>query len=339
MGGAAGAAALGVPTILVAAESAPKTGMLQRRPLGRTGMKVSVVGFPGLVLYKHDQEKCTAALHSAFDRGVNFFDVAPAYGTGDAEIKMGIGLQGLDRRKYYLACKTKKRDKAGAQMELERSLQRLKTDYFDLYQLHHLVRPAEVTDACGAEGAMEVALKAKKEGKIRFIGFSAHTTKSALQALKAFKFDTVMFPINFVEYYLRDFGKEVLALAGEQGAGVISIKPISWGRWPKEGQRTREWWYNSVEEPRQVELAMRFVLSQKGVATALPTSFLDLLDKTVEAAKGFKPLDGEAETELKQMAANRESLFLAEERQVALNLKKWTPVYPDSPYEAGSTLG
>jgi len=312
--------------MIMATEPAPAPGELPRRPLGRTGMKVSVVGFPGLALAKLDQEQCTAGLHRAFDRGVNFFDVAPAYGTGDAEIKMGIGLQGLDRSKYYLACKTKKRDKAGAQIELERSLQRLKTDYFDLYQLHHLVRPAEVTDAFGAEGAMELALKAKQEGKIKFIGFSAHTTKSALQAMKAFKFDTVMFPINFVEYYLRDFGKEVLALAAERGAGVISIKPISWGSWPKEGRRTRQWWYKSVEEPRQIELAMRFVLSQQGVATALPTSFLDLLDKTIAAAKVFKPLDSEAETELKQMAANRESLFLAEERQVALNLKEQTSV-------------
>ena len=84
---------------------------------------------------------------------------------------------------------------------------------------------------------------------------------------------------------------------------------------------------------------MRFVLSQKGVATALPNSFLDLLDKTIEAAKVFKPLDAEAEAELKQMAASRESLFLAEERQVALNLKDWTPVYPDSPYEADSAMG
>ncbi len=339
LGGATGAAALGLPEILAAAESAPASAELQRRPLGRTGMKVSVVGFPGLALTKYDQEKCTTALHSAFDRGVNLFDVAPAYGNGDAEIKMGIGLQGLDRGKYYLTCKTKKRDKAGAQAELERSLQRLKTDHFDVYQLHHLVRPSEVTDACGAEGAMEVALKAKKEGKVRFIGFSAHTTKGAVQALKAFPFDTVMFPINFVEYYLRDFGKEVLALAAERGAGVMAIKPISWGQWPKEGGRTREWWYNSVEEPHQVELAMRFVLSQQGVATALPTSFLDLLDKTIAAAKAFKSLDGEAEVELKRMAANRESLFLAEERQVALNLKDWTPVYPDSPHEGGSAVG
>jgi hypothetical protein len=88
VGGAAGAAALGVPEIFLAAEPAPKAGELPRRPLGRTGMEVSVVGFPGLVLTKHDQEKGTAALHSAFDRGVNLFDVAPAYGDGEAEAEL-----------------------------------------------------------------------------------------------------------------------------------------------------------------------------------------------------------------------------------------------------------
>ncbi len=75
------------------------------------------------------------------------------------------------------------------------------------------------------------------------------------------------------------------------------------------------------------------------MATALPTSFIDLLDKTIDAAKAFKPLDAVAEAELKQMAANRESIFLAEERQVALNLEQWTPVYPDSPHESGTAVG
>ena len=84
---------------------------------------------------------------------------------------MGIGLQGLDRSKYFLACKTKKRDKEGAREELEHSLKLLKTDHFDLYQLHHLVRPAEVKQALGPGGAMETILKAKEEGKIKYIGF------------------------------------------------------------------------------------------------------------------------------------------------------------------------
>jgi aryl-alcohol dehydrogenase-like predicted oxidoreductase len=333
VGGAAGVAALSTHGMF-AEEKAQETSQgLPRRTLGRTGVKLSVVGFPGLSLWHCDQEKGTVALHNAFERGVNYFDVAPNYGNGDAEIKMGIGLQGVDRSKYFLACKTHKRDKEGAQMELERSLQRLKTDHFDLYQLHHLVRPAEVKEIFGPDGAMEVILKAKEQGKVKYIGFSAHTTKSALEAMKTFKFDTVMFPINFVEFYTRGFGKEVLALANEQGAGVLAIKPLSWGTWPKDGKKTREWWYNSVEDPDQVELAVRFSLSQKGVVAAIPTSFVDLFDKTITAAKNFRQLDAPAVAKLQEMAANRESIFLNDEKQVAMNQPHGSPIYPQNPHE------
>jgi len=332
VGGVAGAAALGGSGVF-ADDSALPTGDLPKRTLGRTGASLSVVGFPGLALTKCDQDQGTAALHAAFDRGVNYFDVAPNYGNGDAEIKMGVGLQGLDRSKYFLACKTHNRDKEGARLELERSLQRLKTDHFDLYQLHHLVRPAEVKQVFEPDGAMETILEARKAGKIRHLGFSAHTTKSALDAMNRYRFDTVMFPINFVEYYTRGFGKEVLALANEQGVGVICIKPLSWGTWPKEGKKTREWWYSSVEHPEEIQLAVRFSLSQKGVVTVIPTSFVDLFEKTVLAARQFKPLDSAGAERLQQMASNRESIFLNEEKQVALNSPYWKPVYPGSPHE------
>jgi len=333
VGGAAGAAALGLPPILGAEETVEKVAGLPRRALGRTGQKLSVVGFPGLALIHYDQDKCTAALHDAFERGVNYFDVAPAYGEGQCETRMGIGLQGLDRSRYFLACKTKKRDRDGARKELEQSLKLLKTDHFDLYQMHHLVTPAQVQEALGPGGAVETFLKAKEEGKVRWMGFSAHTTKAALAVMKGFKFDTVMFPINFVEYYTRGFGQEVLALAQEQGAAVLAIKPLSWGTWPKDVRKTREWWYRSVEELKDIELAMRFTLSQPGVVAGIPPSFLDLVDRTIEAARSFQPLDAPAAERLKEMAANRESIFLPEERQVALNLPHWKPVYPDSPHE------
>jgi predicted aldo/keto reductase-like oxidoreductase len=328
VGGAAGAAAFGVPQIFAAEEPIERVSGMPRRVLGRTGVKLSVVGFPGLALTKCDQEKGTAALHDAFERGVNYFDVAPNYGNGDAEIKMGVGMQGIDRSKYFLACKTHKRDKEGAQMELDRSLQRLKTDHFDLYQLHHLVKPAEVDQVFGDEGAMDVILKAKEQGKLKYIGFSAHTTKGALKAMKQFKFDTVMFPINFVEFYNRNFGKEILELANEQGAGVIAIKPLSWGMYPKDQPKNRDWWYSSVEEQHQIELAIRFTLSQKGVVAGIPTSFIELLDKTIEAAKAYKPLDTAAAEQLQHMAENRESIFLNEEKQVAFNHPHVNPMYP-----------
>lgn len=333
VGGAAGVAALGVPPMFAADEPLEKVAGLPRRVLGRTGQKLSIVGFPGLALVHYDQEKCTAALHDAFARGVNYFDVAPAYGEGKCETRMGIGLQGLDRSKYFLACKTKKRDAEGARQELETSLKLLKTDHFDLYQLHHLVRPAEAKQALGPGGALEAILKARDAGKLKWIGFSAHTTKGALEAMKAFKFDTVMFPLNFVEYYNRGFGKEVLELANQQGAALISIKPLSWGAWPKDMKRTREWWYRSVEELKDIELAMRFTLSLKGVVAGIPPSFLDLLDRTIEGARSFRALDEAGAEKLKQMAANCDSIFAREEQQVALNLPHWTPVYPDCPHE------
>ncbi len=333
VGGAAGVAALGVPDFLAADEPVEKVAGLPRRTLGRTGQRLSVVGFPGLGLMRGEQKECTAALHSAFERGVNYFDVAPAYDNGECEKKMGVGLQGLDRAKYFLACKSKKRDAEGIRVELERSLDRLKTDHFDLYQLHHLVRPADVKQALGPGGAMETVLKAREQGKVKYIGFSAHTTKAALEAMNGFRFDTVMFPINFVEYYNRDFGREVLALAAEQGAGVLAIKPLSWGTWPKEGTRTRQWWYRSVEEPADVELAVRFALSQKQVVAGIPPSYFDLLDKIIEASKVFKPLDDAAVARLKDMAKDQGSLVINEEKQVALNQSHWHSPYPERPHE------
>lgn len=330
VGGAVGVAAFGFPELVWANEPLEKVEGLPRRPLGKTGVKLSIVGFPGLALVHHEQEKCTAAVHDAFERGVNFFDVAPAYGNGQCETRLGIALQGLDRSKYFLACKTKKRDAEGCRKELENSLRTLKTDHFDLYQLHHLAKPSEVEEALGPNGAMSVILKAKEEGKIKHIGYSAHTTKAALAVMKGFRFDTVMFPINFVEYYTRGFGKEVLALANEQGCGVLAIKPLSWGAWPKDVQRTREWWYRPVEDAKDVELVLRFALSQKPVASALPPAFLDLLDQAIEGAKQYTPLDPKAVEQLKEMADKKDSIFIREEKLVAQNFQCPYPATPRS---------
>jgi len=290
---------------------------MPRRVLGRTGATISVIGFPGLALVhdEYSQDRCTRALHEAFERGINYFDIAPAYGNGKCETRMGIGLQGIDRSKIFLACKTKKRDKEGSRQELETSLKLLKTDYFDLYQMHHIRSVEEVQQALGPGGAIETLLEAQKEGKVKHLGFSAHTTKGALEIMKGFQFDTVMFPINFVELYNRGFGKEVLDLANEQGTAALSIKPMNYGGWPEGAERKRNWWYQSVETKTDVDLAWRFALSRKGVVAGIPPSFLDLVDKAVDAARDYRPAT-EAELEqLRRMAAGRLSIFEREERQ------------------------
>jgi len=306
---------------------------LPRRLLGRTGEKISIVGFPGLALSHYDQERCNTGIRDAFEKGVDYFDVAPAYGKdGECEIKMGVGIQQLDRSEIFLATKTKMRDKEGARKELERSLRRLKTDYFDLYQIHHLWDPQDVDKVLAPGGALETVQRAREEGKIRHIGFSAHTTRAALKVMEGFRFDTVMFPINFVELFKIGFGQEVMELANRQGAALLSIKTMSRGRWPEGQERTRKWWYQSVEEEREVNLAMRFALSLQGVVAGIPPSFLDLLDKAIIAGKAYRPITNQETSELETLAASCLSVFKREEDRIARG-GPFGPTYLDSPYE------
>lgn len=338
-GGVATGYALGAEPVLAAgkparAKSEEKVNGLPRRVLGRTGQKVSVICFPGLALSNYDAEQCNAGVVKAFELGINYFDVAPAYGKdGDCEKKMGVALQALDRSKIFLACKTKMRDAEGARMELERSLERLKTDHFDLYQLHHIRTPDEVATALGPGGAMETILKAKEQGKIRFIGFSAHTTKGSLAALDGFSFDSVMFPINFVEYYKIGFGKAVIERAGEKGAAVIGMKTLSKGPWPEGVERTRKWWYRPTESQEEVSAAVRFTLSQNGVAAAVPPSWLDLVEKAIEAGKTYRRITKKETQQLQETAKSCLSLFQKQEEAVARGEMPHEPFYPDCPHE------
>ncbi len=151
--------------------------------------------------------------------------------------------------------------------------------------------------------------------------------------MKDFRFDTVMFPINFVEFFKMGFGKPVLELADKQGAAVLAIKPLSTGTWLEGVERTRKWWYRTTETQEQVDLATRFTLSQKRVAAGIPPSFLDLLDKAIEAGKTYRPISKAEMQKLQEMAKTCESVFRREEEQVAHGDPIHEPFYPDSPHE------
>jgi len=318
-----------------AVDEVQRVAGLPHRVLGRTGQRISVVGFPGLALTHYEQEECTAGLHAALERGVNYFDVAPAYGKGVCETRMGIGLEGVERSRYFLSCKTKARDKAGAREELERSLKLLKTDQFDLYQLHCLRRPEEVEEALGPDGAIRTLLEARERGQVKYLGFSAHTTKAAVAAMRGFRFDTAMFPINFVELLGFGIGREVLEVAQEQEVAVLAMKALARGAWPKGAERTRKWWYRATEEQAEADLAVRFALSQPGVAAVIPPSFLDLVEKAVVAARGYRPIMAAEVEQLTGIARSCESMFEKEEARVAWHRAARGPLYPDSPHEGG----
>jgi predicted aldo/keto reductase-like oxidoreductase len=293
VGTAAGGVALGQHS-LFAAPGDPTRKLIKhasglpRRVLGRTGVPISIIGYPGLALSKISQPEANAALRGAFDKGVNYFDVAPAY--GDSEIKMGPAMEGLPRDQIFLSCKTKLRDAEGARSELERSLTRLKTDRFELYQLHVMSTKAEVEKVFAPGGAMETLEKARKEGKVRWLGFSAHTKEAALELLRQYKWESAMYPVNFIEHFTHQFDPEVLALARKTGAAVIAIKPISAGSWKPGEERTRnKYWYKPLEEQSEIDLAYRFTLSLDPVVSALPISFTDLTEKSILAGVKYRP--------------------------------------------------
>jgi predicted aldo/keto reductase-like oxidoreductase len=320
VGGAVGAGAIANASPAGDGGTKQAVAPLARRALGRTGVSLPVVGFPALALKNGDQEAADVAIRRSFELGVDYFDVAPAYGRdGECEIKLGIALEGIPRDKYFLACKTQKDDAEGGRLELERSLKRLKTDHFDLFQLHCLQREDEVKQALGPGGVLEMILKAKQEGKVKHIGFSAHTTGAALAALNGFDFDSCMFPINFVEYFKTDFGREVLALAAKKGTSIISIKPVSRGLWPAGVKKTYNWWYRPLEDEEETRMAMNWVLAQPGMVSTLPASYLDVFERTVAAARLMAaPLD-EENAKLKDIAATCLPIFKPREEKQELS--------------------
>ena len=146
------------------------------RKYGPSKIDLSVVGLGGIVVKDTSVKESDEIINFAYDRGVNYYDVAPGY--GNAQELMGPGLSKL-RHNIFLACKTNKRDQNGSEVELNDSLEKLKTDYFDLYQLHGMKSEDDYKKVSSAKGALNTLFKAKEQGKIRHIGFSCHSIKVA----------------------------------------------------------------------------------------------------------------------------------------------------------------
>lgn len=238
-----------------------------KRRLGNTNEQLSIIGFGGIMVNQQDQESANELIASAFDTGINYYDVAPSY--GNAEEKLGPALKPY-RKQCFLACKTTERNSEGATRELHQSLKNLKTDYFDLYQLHALTTVEDVETAFGPGGAMEVFLKAREEGKVRFLGFSAHSEEAALLAMNKFDFDTILFPINYVCWFQGNFGPTVVQRAKEKGMGILALKGLAQTRIPPGIKKPYEkLWYIPIEDEEIQTLSLRFTLSQ-GVTAAIP---------------------------------------------------------------------
>lgn len=279
---------------------------MEKRILGQTGKELSVVGFGGIVVRNETPEAASAYVKRAIERGINYFDVAPSY--GDAEERLGPALEPY-RDRVFLACKTEKRDRDGAESELRASLRKLKTDHFDLYQFHAVTKLEEVEEILSPGGAMEAFLEAREQGLIRHIGFSAHSEEAALAMMDQFDFDSILFPLNWVAWYRGGFGPRVIERAQEKGVGVLALKALA-KRKLNDGE-PRLWaksWYAPVESYEEALWGLRFTLSLP-VTAAVSPGHAELLWWMVDAAEEFQPLTDEEQARLIEMAKDLTPIF------------------------------
>jgi diketogulonate reductase-like aldo/keto reductase len=287
----------------------PAKRRIPRRPY-RDGVELSVIGLGGVVVSGLEQEMANQIVRESVERGVNYFDVAPTY--GDAELKLGPALEPF-RKTAFLACKTTKRDARGAREELHRSLDRLRTDHFDLYQFHGVSSMEDVERILSPGGAAEAFLEAREQGKVRFLGLSAHAEGPAIALMERFKCDSVLLPINFVCLGQGNFGGKVLEHAKRNGVTTLALKAMAYTPWPAGVERAQpKCWYKPVTDPDLARDALRFSLAQ-GITAAIPPGDEKLYAMALGLAPDLTPFTPDECEALVARAEGVDPLFKAPE--------------------------
>jgi predicted aldo/keto reductase-like oxidoreductase len=279
---------------------------MEKRVLGKTGEKLSIIGFGGIVAAEVEQKEANNYVAEAIDGGVNYFDVAPTY--SNAEERLGPALVGK-RNGVFLACKTENRTKEGAERFLKQSLKKLNTDYFDLYQLHAMTTLEEVEQVFSSDGAMETIINAKKEGFIKYIGFSAHSEAAALALMDRFEFDSALFPLNWVNIFNGGFGSGILEKAEEKGIGRLALKAMAKTNWEEGAERKySKTWYEPIDNEELASIALRYTLSMP-ITAAVPPGDISLFRWALKTANNFTSISMEEEQFLKSQAVGLKPIF------------------------------
>jgi aryl-alcohol dehydrogenase-like predicted oxidoreductase len=270
--------------------------MIALEPFGATGHESSRVIFGAAALAHVAQLDADAVLPLLLEHGVNHLDTAASY--GDAELRLAPWLRD-HRDAFFLATKTGERTYAGARHEILSSLERMKVDHIDLIQLHCLVHPADWDVAFGEDGALRAALEARDEGLVRFIGVTGHGLTVAemhLRSLDRFAFDSVLLPYSHVVMndarYAADVAR-LLETCRERNVAVQTIKAISRGPWGSK-EPTADTWYEPLVEQEHIDLAVHWVLGERGVFLNSPGD-LDLVPRVLDAAERFAQRPSETE--------------------------------------------
>jgi len=279
---------------------------LQTREYGNTGQQLSIVAFAGIVVKNESTKDSSRYVSWAIDQGINYFDVAPGY--GNAQNMLGPALEQY-RNDIFLSCKSNKRDAISARTDLENSLELLRTDHFDLYQLHAMSTMEELETVTGPGGALEVLVKARDEGLVKHLGFSAHSAEVAIELIKRFDFDSILFPVNFTTWFEAGFGSQIMEEAEKRGVARLALKGAALHALEDRNYRVREkCWYAPIEDRELMKLALRWTLSQP-ITAAIPPGDPELWQMAVKIAQEFTPITAEEEAILRNEAKGRAPLF------------------------------
>jgi uncharacterized protein len=269
-----------------------------RRKLGRADVEVSILGIGGyhVGLSSLSQAQGIAIVRRALDEGINFLDNCWDYNDGESERRMGLALQDGYRQKAFLMTKIDGRTAASARQQIEESLTRLKTDHIDLLQLHEVIRMGDPEQAFQPGNVMEVLEQAKKEGKIRFIGFTGHKSPEIhLHMIETadkhgFTFDTVQMPVNALDEHYDSFQQKVIPVAQKHGMAVLGMKPLANGAIPKTNA------ISAVE-------ALHYAMSVPVTVTINGCDSMERLEQALSVARNFKPLDTQQKMAILQKTA------------------------------------
>ena len=287
------------------------TSMIHVQPFGSTGHQSTRLLFGAAALGNVSQDEADQTMELIREHGINHIDTAASY--GEAELRLGPWME-THREEFFLATKTGERTRAEAYNEIQRSLERLRTDRIDLIQLHNLVDEDEWRTAFSPGGALEGAVEAKDDGLVRFIGVTGHGVTVAaqhLRSLQEYPFDSVLLPYNFPmsrnERYIADF-EQLVALCVERGAAIQTIKSITRGPWG-DHEPTANTWYEPLTDQDAIDTAVGWVLGREGIFLNT-VGDIRILPKVIDAAERFTQRPNDEQMRTLERAFGLEPLFV-----------------------------
>jgi len=283
---------------------------METRRFGRTGHMSTVAIFGAAAFSNVSQEDADKAMERIIEAGVNHIDIARSY--GEAELRVGPWMP-RERGRFFLGSKTTERTKEGAWKELQESLKRLQIEALDLYQIHAVTTMDELDAVTMEGGALEAFVEARREGLTQFIGITGHGVNAPqiyLEALRRFDFDSVLFPLNFIQMTnpeYREYAEELIATCKAKDVGTMIIKSITKAPWG-DREHTATTWYEPFDNSEDIQKGVNFALSYDitGLCTAGDTRVLPLM---LKACENFTPLSETEKEEMIESGKQYEPLF------------------------------